>query len=67
MLNQTFDPFVIELIKGNEALKQAYESLLLQELKLRELSAKSNFNNLKIQISKGKEVKEKPKLAPEIF
>ncbi len=67
MLNITVDPFIAKLIEGNAELKAAYEQWLLQEVKLRELSAKGNYTNLKMMQAKGKQVKQKSELKPEIF
>lgn len=67
MFNITVDPFIAKLIESNKELKTAYEQWLLQEIKLKELSAKGNFTNLKIMQAKSKEAKPKNILKPEIF
>lgn len=67
MLNITIDPFVAKLIEGNADLKSAYEQWLLQEVKLRELSAKGNYFHLKMMQTKGKEKKQNPVYKSERF
>lgn len=67
MLNIAIDPFLAKLIEGNEELKKSYEQWLLQEVKLRELSAKGNYTNLKMMQMKGKEKKEKKVFKQEPF
>ncbi len=67
MLNITVDPFVAKLIEGNPDLKAAYEKWLLQEINLKELSAKTNYSHLKMMQTKGKDDKKKSVLKPEIF
>lgn len=61
MLNQTIDPFIAEIIKNNPGLKQAYETMLLQEIRLRELNAKTNYTAIKTKIIQSKQ-KDKDKL-----
>ncbi len=51
-----------KLMEESPELKKAYSSLLLQQLRLQELSAKTNYVNLKMQQNKTKEEK-KPLVA----
>lgn len=48
------DAFTLELIKGNPDLKNAYEAFLLQDFKVRELNAKSNYKALKDKVNQTK-------------
>ena len=56
------DAFTMELIKGDEELRKAYVAAMIQEMKVRELSAKSNYNALKIKVT---ETKNKERAKPE--
>jgi len=62
-----FDPNVLDLIKGNEALLKAYQSVLLQDLRLKELTLKNNYTSLKMKIVKERNEKNKPKINTEKF
>ena len=61
------DQFTQKFIDENPELKKAYQEMLLQEFKLRELNLRSNLNNLKMRIAKGKDDKGRPKLEKEKF
>ncbi len=53
--------FQIKLLEGNAELKKVYEAWLAQQLKLEELSARSNYQSLKMKINQNRK---KQKQAP---
>ena len=62
------DAFTMELIKDDSGLKKAYVAAMIQEMKLRELSAKSNYTALKIKVTQAKnKEREQAKLVEEQF
>lgn len=61
-----YDEQTLKLIMEDEVLKAAYSKTMLKELQLRELSARTNYDALKIKVTQAKN-ESKDKLKPEIF